>query len=116
MDKFFLCFSQNVSVDNCVLENNSHILTLRRHSMKVESLLQYLVTCNGIDGKRIMTFHGKYNYFSDIYLCICLFLIYYIRIFLWSITNNPRLLYKDFLGLVGFSIYFAFWMCDRKNG
>ena len=56
MATFFSLFSHNVSVDNCVLENNSHILTLRRHSLKVESLLQYLLTLTGIDGMRVMTF------------------------------------------------------------
>ena len=99
MDKFVLCFSQNVSVDNCVLENNSHILTLRRHSLKVESLLQYWVTCNGIDGKRIMTFQGEYKYFSS-YIFVHMFIfLFIISEYLWSITNNPRLLYNDFTGV-----------------
>ena len=63
----FSLFSHNVSVDNCVLENNSHILTLRRHSLKVESLLQYLLTLTGIDGMRVMTFL-VYNSFYTVVL------------------------------------------------
>ena len=65
----FSLFSHNVSVDNCVLENNSHILTLRRHNLKVESLLQYLPTLTGIDGMRVMTFLVYNSFYTVVQQC-----------------------------------------------